>query len=237
MVNKSKLTEFYLLVVKDISEQKETENMILRAIVETQESEQKRVAEDLHDSLGQQLSAIKLYLNSIKSTESKNLNISAESFAACSKILDDAIVNLRLICFNLLPGSLEQCGLADSIDQLVFMFNNQDKVKVSFHFDDTPLKLKKEAEISLYRIVQEFITNSLKHADPKNIKIILTVSEYVTLQMTDDGKGFDPGKRNVYKGNGLNNMNSRIKAFKGVFKLTSVKGQGTKVYIKLPNHE
>jgi len=237
IMNKQRQTEFYLLVAKDISEQKETENQILRAIVETQESEQKRVAEDLHDSLGQQLSAIKLYLNSIKSSEEKNVKIPTESFTACSNILDDAITNLRLICFNLLPGSLEQCGLADSISQLVFMLNNQDRVKVHFQFDDTPVKLKKEAEISLYRIVQEFINNSLKHAEASNIRVLLTVDDYVMLQLSDDGKGFDPGKKNVFKGNGLNNMNSRIKAFKGQFKLTSIKGKGTRIYIKLPNHE
>lgn len=237
IANKQRQTEYFLMVVKDISEQRETENQILRAIVETQESEQKRVAEDLHDSLGQQLSAIKLYLNSIKSSEEKNIKIPIESFTACSKILDDAISNLRLICFNLLPGSLEQCGLADSISQLVFMFNNQDRVKVHFQYDDFPVKMKKEAEVSLYRIVQEFINNSLKHADAKNIRIILTVGDYVMLQLSDDGKGFDPGRKNVYKGNGLNNMNSRIKAFKGQFKLSSTRGKGTQVFIKLPNHE
>lgn len=236
IVNKSRQTEYYLVVARDTTEQKKAENMILHAIVETQENEQKRVAEDLHDSLGQQLSAIRYFLNSFQSKNDKDVAIGIDSFNSTLKIIDDAISNLRYICFNLLPGSLSQCGLADSIHQLVFMLNTQDKIKIRFSHDDGTINLKKEAEISMYRVVQEFLNNSLKHSEAKNIRILLTTGDYVMIQLSDDGKGFDTGKKNVYKGNGLNNMNSRMKAFKGEFKLVSEKGKGTQVTIKIPNH-
>jgi PAS domain S-box-containing protein len=223
----------YVLAVQDITERKRTEQVVLRAIVDTQEKEQKRVASDLHDSLGQQLSAVKLFLNAL---DEHMVNTDKEAiFGHCKGILDNAIDNLRSICFNLMPGTLELAGLELAIKEMVDKLGKQDLI--DFHFKSTSRvpRVIKPIEFALYRICQEFINNTLKHAKAKNIYIRLSgTSEYIKLELKDDGCGFNLKKQQSSDGKGLDNMTSRARAFEGTCKLSSKSGKGTTLTAIIP---
>lgn len=228
----SKGTQYdYLVVAHNISYQKESEQKILKAIVETQEREQKRVAEDLHDSLGQELSALKLFLSSLELSigdENKEL------LHQCNDLLNESIQNLRNICFNLTPGTIELSGINESIISLITKINQQHLIQIHFNPLKTTVNLKKDIDLALYRITQEFINNSIKHAYPKNIYIDLSFQKRLILKLRDDGEGFDTSQLAKISGNGIRNMSSRAVALNGKFEIKSEAGKGTQVIVRIP---
>lgn len=219
----------YLIIASDISERKETEKLILRTIVETQENEQKRVAEDLHDSLGQELSTVQMLISTLKSNKTHQ----EELLDSCLEILGTSITNLRDICFNLMPSALQNYGLFSALEQLVRRLESHSPLKIKLVADDNISIKNKSLEVVLYRIIQEFINNTIKHACAKNIKIELYHrNNRITLVIQDDGKGFDIDQ--VSDGNGLSNMESRAKAYNGDFLLFSTPNKGTKFEVNIP---
>ena len=223
----------YLLVARDITDKKQSENKILRAIVETQENEQRRVAEDLHDSLGQELSALKLYLISLQNKLGKSNPGANQTLQQSLILLDNSIQNLRGICFNLLPGTIQLSGLPDAIDMLVKSLNEQTAVQIKFQNPRKYIPVKKTLEVALYRIAQEFISNSIKHSAADRITIRLSYTQGIGLYLSDNGKGFNPGAK-FDSGNGLRNMRSRVNAFNGTFNLASSAINGTNLFIQIP---
>lgn len=218
-----------LLVATDITERKQTERLILKTIVETQENEQRRFSEDLHDSLGQELSTVKLLLSSFKLSAEKDSKL----LKHCQNLLDSSISNLRLTCFDMMPSALKKYGLIEGISQLIRKLKFHEKIK--FHFNqpsDFPI-MNDELQVALYRIVQEFTNNSIKHSNCENISIDLSKEQKgIRLIMKDDGCGFD--KNDVTLSNGLGNMESRAKAYNGVMKLKSKEGIGTELSLIIP---
>jgi PAS domain S-box-containing protein len=223
----------YRGIIKDVSKQKQTEKLILKTIVHTQEEERKRFAKDIHDSLGQQLSAIKFYIGT---------TVAASTDAMQKKLLtkaNDALVvtlsDMRNICFNLMPKTLEHFGLAASIKELCKQIEVNQKLMFSLSLqNDFPL-LNKQLEISLFRVVQEFINNSLKHSNANKIQIQLTQkNNTATVKLKDNGKGFvvtDGYKKN---GMGLTNVQSRVSPYNGDVVITSSPGNGVTYKITIP---
>ena len=225
----------YLVIAKDMTESINAEKLLLRTIVDTQEKEQKRIADDLHDSLGQELAGVKLYLNVL---DELFLSVDKEHkkiFESCKSMLDSSVKNLRSICFEIMPSSLESEGIKFAIQELVNKLNRQKLIKINYSCTLHELPLSKSLEIAIYRIVQEFINNTIKHAKAKNIDINLSdASKLLTLSIADDGCGFDMADKANQKGKGLNNIRSRTKVFNGIYELTSKKDDGTKLLIKFP---
>ena len=225
----------YLIIAEDITERKETEQLILRTIVDTQEKEQKRIVVDLHDSLGQELSMLKLVLNTIEEHFSDAGKELEDGFKNCQKMLDSSIVHLRSICFDMMPTSLESGGINDALRELIKKLSVQNSIH--FHYD-CPVKfppLMKSHEIVLYRVAQEFINNTIKHANAHNIHVKFSCnSDKVNFSIIDDGCGFKINDNKLKKGRGLNNMESRVRAFNGTFKMMSKTNDGTKLLVTFP---
>jgi len=225
----------YLIIAEDITERKETEQLILRTIVDTQEKEQKRIVVDLHDSLGQELSMIKLVLNAIEEHCSGAGKKLEEGFENCQSMLDNSIVHLRSICFDMMPTSLESGGINDALRELIKKLSPQNSIHCHYDCPDKSLPLMKSHEIVLYRIAQEFINNSTKLANARNIYIKLSCnSDKVNFSLSDDGCGFKINDNKLKKGRGLNNMESRVRAFNGTFKMMSEINDGTKLLVTFP---
>ncbi|PCH97995.1 MAG: hypothetical protein COB85_02290 [Bacteroidetes bacterium] len=225
----------YLIVAEDISERKETEKRILRTIVDTQEKEQKRVAADLHDSLGQELSTVKLLLSAINEGMLSSDDKYKEAYETCKSILDSSIINLRSICFDLMPASLENGGIHMALEELVDRLSKQSLIKFSYKCSGSLPILEKSLEIVIYRIAQEFINNSIKHAHAGKVKIALTCSTtHISFSIKDNGIGFDIANARASAGRGLSTMSSRAKAFNGSMKLNSKPGKGTQLLVTFP---
>jgi PAS domain S-box-containing protein len=224
----------YRGIVKNVTREKETEKLIIRAIVDTQEKERIRFAKDIHDSLGQQLSAIKFYigtsLDSVK--EEKQRQILIKSNDALVQVLAD----MRSICFNLMPKTLENFGLEQSIKELCNYPVLKENVIFRVHADRDFPQLNKNMEIAIFRIVQEFINNSVKHGKAGKIDIGMLVNKNgtITIHLQDNGTGFDAAKAKKAKGIGLKNMLSRISSYDGEMQITSSPGKGTRCLIVFP---
>lgn len=222
-----------LINAKDVSEKAKTENLIFRAIFDAQEKERQRLARDLHDSLGQQLSAIKFFINASDGT---NPNLDQQELMLRSRqALDDVINDMRNICFNLMPQTLAEFGLKKAIQEICRKVQMNNAVKCKLSFDEPFPSLSREAEIDLYRVIQEFIGNALKHGHATQINISFAANKTnCKIILKDNGKGFDP--ENIRKGMGLQNVRSRVKSHGGDAQIHSEKGKGTRYVLTLPFH-
>ncbi len=197
-----------------------------KMIIEAEEKERTRIAKDLHDSLGQMLAALKMNLNSLSGTNSN------DQFKKTTQILDDTIVEMRSISHAMMPESLVKNGLAQALmDISNHVETNQTKVNVSV---ENWKGWTSTGEYVLYRITQELLNNTLKHADAKNVHIELNqFDDEINLIYEDDGKGFDLSSVQS-DGIGLANMNNRISSINGHIEFDSKPGAGTTAIISIP---
>ena len=227
----------YLISIKDITSQKLNEQLTLKAIFSAQQSEQKRVADDLHDSLGQELSMTKLMISNLRRHSADNPK-SLELISTCIDILNGSIKNLREICFNLMPGVLSRGGLNMAISELASKLNKQENFTVKFKKNKEIERMDSDLEIVLYRITQEFINNMIKHSDATELKIELNkdfTTNSISLFLEENGQGFDMTKLNkIGENRGYQNLKTKVKAFNGVLTMNSAPSEGTSTFVKFP---
>jgi signal transduction histidine kinase len=207
--------------------------MVIRAIIETQETERIRVGKNLHDSVGQKLVATKRFLEelALKNPELK----SSEVYKQSKETINDTIADLKNICFNIMPKTLEAVGLKGAVRELISQSQIKGSLEMEFNMQNDFPKLNSQQEIAIYRIVQEFISNSMNHANAKKISLDFKSDPgYLYILLKDDGFGFDVTKAYEGKGMGLKNINSRVQSYGGVINVKSKPGEGTEFYIKLP---
>lgn len=226
----------YLIAVRDITEQKLHEQQIMQTIFSTQQKEQKRVADDLHDSLGQELSMTKLMLTNLQKFGKENPEF-MELLTMCQEMLDGSIAHLREVCFDLMPNVLIQGGLSRALEDLVERLDALDKIQVELNIDDDFPRLSIDLEIVVYRMVQEFINNMIKHSSATKLFVNLyeLSAEKFAIELEENGQGFDTAKLSKPRENrGYSNMVSNIKAFGGEYNLESKANVGTKLSVKFP---
>lgn len=203
----------------------------MQSVIEGQEIERERIAKELHDSLGGLLSTIKLQFDNSKFNLDNNFNYTA--FHRAHELLDTAVEEVRTISRNLQPGSLKKLGLVAAIKDLINRFESLQSPEIYFQYYEVPQIMDKMVSLTVYRILQELLTNSLKHANAKEILIQLnTEDDELVIQYEDDGIGFD--QSNIYKkGMGLENIKSRINYLHGSLSLDSNHNEGLSVLIRV----
>lgn len=231
-----------VLVFSDVTERKaaeraQREKEIMGRIVEAQESERRRIARDLHDHLGQKMTALRLKIGSITSGNDNSTNALAEVEHAAVNIDRD----IGFLSWELRPTELEELGLENALGTFVREWSDQHGVTANFHSSigsGQPVKnsrLPVPVETNLYRIVQEALNNILKHADAKNVEVLLQRDmENISLIIEDDGNGFDP-TQNGHRGLGLIGMNERAALLKGTCEIDSTPDAGTTIIIRVPS--
>jgi two-component system, NarL family, sensor histidine kinase UhpB len=206
---------------------------LTRHAMTVQEQERRFLAQELHDSLGQAVSAIKAMAVSIANRTRGQLPAISESALNIEKISDDAYSSVRNLMAWLRPAVLDEMGLTLALQQMVDDWN--------MHHEDTFCSLRLEADFSglkdqqqiqVYRIVQEALTNIAKHADADRVSIVASGDETITLVISDDGKGFN--ESSVKMGIGLTNIRDRANLLRGTLAVSSELGQGTTLEIKFP---
>jgi PAS domain S-box-containing protein len=232
LIGGEKLKGKVLVTAKDISIQKRTQNIVLKAIIETEEKERMRLAKDIHDSVGQHLSAIKFYIgtsaDAVEDPKQKSILLKANA------ALVDVQADMRNICFNIMPKSLEIFGLIKAVEELCSKDQLLSQMKIEIKEADDFPKLPLQQEFALFRIIQEFINNALKHSRADRLKIEFKCKKkMVLINLADNGIGFNPRKiRN--QGMGLNNVRSRIRPYNGEVNIISQPGKGTRYEILIP---
>lgn len=200
------------------------------AILEAQELERKRIAEDLHDRLGSRLAAVKLHFHAFRNNPGRTNDF----FATGSELLDGAVDEVREISHNMSSGILSKFGLAAALQDLQLTLENSKQISVQLHVHHLDERLDLNIELNLYRIVQELVSNILKHANATEIIIQLNRYEAeLLLTVEDNGIGFDRQSMSQ-KGIGLKNIESRLNKIHGKSHIDSSKGRGTIVNIEIP---
>ncbi|WP_229376083.1 sensor histidine kinase [Fibrella aquatilis] len=204
----------------------------LQAMIEGQEGERSRIARDLHDGLGIQLSRIKLFVEA----HQEQLPLSVKD--PLNQFLDEACTETRLISNNLRPYALTTFGLLPALEDLIQKLNLVNETNLVLeHYGHMP-ELLDEASVMLYRVVQELLNNALKHAQARTISVQIVVNdEALLVSVDDDGRGGifpDDPTTEPSRGNGINNIRSRITYLGGQVMWQSTGETGTSVMISLP---
>ena len=196
------------------------------------EDERQRLARNLHDELGALLTSAKLDAARIKSRLAGAAPEAQERLAHLVETLNNSIALGRSIIEDLRPSTLANLGLVSAIEILAREFGERAGVQV--HQDLSPVKLRPSAELMVYRLVQEAITNITKYAKARQVWVSLAAQgSQVQVSVRDDGVGFDPAKKpgSAY---GLVGMRFRVEAERGVLTVVSAPGQGTRIQASLP---
>ena len=219
---------------KYVIERKQVKAAFAKELAKSQNEIRERALENLsweiHDNVGQLLSVSKMQLNRLEMKISEeNKPILNEVTQLVSKSLQD----LRALSKSLNPVSIKNIGLQKALELEIDRYNRLNFVKAKLEIINEPFRLDKEKETILFRIVQEFITNAIKHAKASelNVKLFYNNDE-LEVTVKDNGVGFDINKKNAKRGIGLFNMKGRAELIKADFNMTSEKGKGTTGYIK-----
>lgn len=201
------------------------------AEIAIQENERKRIANDLHDSLGPLLSTVKLNMNSIDVHNSQDQEIIDKA----GRHIDEIIRSLRQISYNLLPNTLQRNGLNEALQEFTKDIQSKHNVQIHLLFLKE-VKIGKEKEIHVFRMLQEMIHNALKHAHAQNLYIgIGQENGNLEVVVKDDGKGFDVEKVKAgSRGLGLKSLESRIEILNGQLTIESMPNKGTHYSFKAP---
>jgi two-component system, NarL family, sensor kinase len=214
----------------------ETEKQLsaTEAVLKGEEQERTRLAKDLHDGLGGMLSGIKFSMNTMKG----NLILTpdnAQAFERSMDMLDSSIKEMRRVAHNLMPEALVKFGLDTALSDFCNDINQSGALKVSYQsIGMEEAGLDQTTSITIFRIVQELIHNTLKHAVAKHAIVQLSKSaSQISITVEDDGKGFDPEILKKTNGIGWSNILHRVEFMKGVLNVQSEPGKGTSVHIEL----
>ena len=227
----------FLIKIKDITQSKKTEQRIIQTIVRTEQNEQKRMADDLHDSIAQEVAMAKLMVTNLEVYGEKNDQNFNKLIQTSKHILDEAITHIREICYNLMPSVLIKGNIEIALSEFVKKLNSQNIIRFHFKSEGNFDNLNSEIEIVIFRIVQEFINNSIKHSKAKNVTIVTKINgdNNFFIELKDDGVGFNIKKlRPNTDGRGINNLKTKVNAFEGEYSLTSKENEGTKLKITFP---
>ena len=199
-----------------------------QAILETEENERQRLARELHDGVGQMLTATRLNLSALNTTENNKLQNSIS-------ILDDSIKEIRNISHNMVPDVLVKFGLCKAINDFITRVNQTKKIKIEYECNGFKEDMLKETEkLMLYRIVQESVGNSIKYAHADKIIVQLSADEQeISLLLEDNGKGFDVENAKKKGGIGLKNIQLRTDYLKGKLEIES-SSKGTTIIVEIP---
>ena len=220
--NQRRTNEFRL---KEMDQERELQ--VTKAFLEGEDKERQRIAQDLHDGLGGALSGIKMKLSGVQTNfQSAEIENSVEQ-------LDRSIVELRRIAHNMLPSNLLRSGLEVALKDLCTALSNH-HTQIELQTDGLSQNLNQHYQVNIYRIVQELLSNALRHAEANHILVqVIQNEEQVLITVEDNGKGFDLDHAKASNGMGMSNIRNRVNMMKGNLDYDVMPGEGTIVNIEL----
>jgi signal transduction histidine kinase len=220
---------------KQLSLLEDDKKRTMQRLIVIQDDERKRIAEELHDSIGPMLAAIKINLLRIVKAKDEN-KISDTLVTKTERIIDESITEIRNISHQLMPKGLSSGGLISLLSE--YFENLQTVYNTCIHFiHRIAVTLDKEIQLNIYRIISELVLNAAKHSGSKNITVSIETAETETLVIIkDDGKGFNPAQKSS-SSLGLKNVENRVAYLNGKMHMQSSVGAGTFIKISLPQNK
>jgi PAS domain S-box-containing protein len=224
--------------VKERKQAEEQRIQLLHQIVTMQEDERRRIARDLHDQLGQQLTGLRLMLENIRK-ECAELQI-CDQVAAAQAIAAQLDTDVDFLAWELRPAALDDLGLKAAVANYVSEWSRHFNIPAEFHSSNIDReRLSPEAETNIYRICQEALNNIWKHAQATHVSVLLERRDgHIVLIVEDDGVGFNPKKKRKPdendRGIGLIGMQERAALIGGALEIESAPKEGTTVFARVP---
>jgi signal transduction histidine kinase len=210
--------------------------MALDYMLQGQEEERKRIAQDLHDGLGGILTTVRHQIRSIQ--EQINSLTKMDVAGDAEKLISKACDEVRRISHDMMPASLVSLGLVDALEDMVQDILSIGDINIVFRTYGNLTDISDKLKVNIYRIIQEVINNILKHAKANNITmIVFEESGIIVINISDDGKGFDVSSIKNGNGLGLKGIRYRVNYMTGTMKVNSTPGEGTSYEFKIPLKE
>ncbi len=217
-------------VAVDLSQRMERD--AFRRVVEAQELERRRLARELHDETGQALTSILLGLKGLE--DASGGDVARDAVARLRELVVETLQDVRRLAVELRPKVLDDFGLVPALERLTESYAEQTEIAVRFETGLGEERLPPEVETALYRIVQEALTNIVKHAHARSVSIVLARKpDAVALVVEDDGQGFDPDDTRE-GGFGIEGMRERIGLLEGRLQVESRAGAGSTIVAEVP---
>jgi PAS domain S-box-containing protein len=226
-----------------LSAEEERQREALRALsarlVRIQESEQSRIARELHDETGQTLTAMSLHLaraiQDLTPPAAETRPKTLEHLEQARALVKQTTRQIREMCFQLRPGILDEMGLVPALRWLTNWIAQQFEVQVEFKGHHVDGRFPTEVETTLYRVAQEGLTNAMRHSRAQNVSVHLErLPASVRLTVADNGAGFKPDPSMLVESTGLVGMRERVKLVGGTFEIESQPGEGTRLSANIP---
>ncbi|MHA7058246.1 sensor histidine kinase [Aquimarina sp. M1] len=215
---------------------KEQELTAIDAMISGQEKERQRLANDLHDNIGSTLATVKLHFDHLKNNHNNpNVENIEELYIKTNNLLDEAYQKVRTIAHEKNSGVMAKKGLLPAVRNLAKKASNGNRLQIEVQDYGLDERLDNALEISIFRIIQELITNTIKHANASEINISLTNHDsLLNIIVEDNGKGFNAKILPEKDGMGLKSIEKRIEHLEGTFEIDSTIGKGTNIIINIP---
>lgn len=208
---------------------------LLGAVIEAQDGERKRIAQDIHDTLGSMLSAVKLNLSRLEADTQVLSREQTLAYQTGIRLLDQASTELRNIARNIMPAGLSKIGLPAAVKGFLDTLGASPGLAITYNVHGLDQRLPEALEISLYRILMELINNVIRHAKATQLTIqLIRHPTYVNIVVEDNGIGLELSSAGPPRGMGMSNIISRINYLKGTIDIDAKRGTGTTVLIDVP---
>lgn len=207
-------------------------------IEEAREKERTEIAMNLHDDLGQKLTALKMNLSWLRKRIGVQSTLVSDKLNEVEQIIKTSIGTVQKISSDLRPAILYELGLKDAVEWHIKQNLEPAGIKGSFRLEPEDLQLDKSSSIVLFRIIQEALTNIIRHSGARRADIrISRFLTYAELMIKDNGKGIEPDAVNDPKSFGLTGIKERVRNSSGQFRITGEKGKGTILIVRIPLHK
>ncbi len=212
----------------------EQQNLATKAVITAEENERKRIAADLHDGVGQIMSAAKMNLSAFEGELVFKDETQKISFEKIISLVDESCKEVRNVSHQMMPNALLKSGLASAVKEFIDKIDSR-FLKVSLHTEGLNERVDSNMETVLYRVIQECVNNVIKHSGASSLDIsLLKDGDGIAATIEDNGKGFAVKDKEKSEGIGLKNIRSRIQFLKGTVDFDSSPGNGTLVAIHIP---
>ena len=238
MAEKSSIAVSNAELYENLVKREQELELLTGARVTAQEEERRRIAREIHDGLGQILTAVKFNLEILEDTLAGGSD-ERKRLEEVKNLLDNAMNEAREISYNLMPSVLDDFGLAPALQLFCEQFSTRRNIDVQFHAHGLARRLDPSIEIGLYRIAQEALNNVAKHAGATESTVqIIMHEEGIRMTIEDNGKGIAIRSQTVRRpgqeGMGLVSMRERAGSFNGILTIDSTPGKGTVVTAEIP---
>lgn len=228
------LARFNATLEEQVTEQTAALQALATHLDSAREAERAYIARELHDELGQELTALRYAVSLAQRRWERDPTSLAPSLAQLATLVNRTADATRVLVRELRPRLLLEMGLAPALEWLTARADNEEGLRATFACDGALPEVDSEVAATAFRVVQEALTNAIRHAEAAHVTVrVAATAAGLTVTVTDDGAGFDPGSLRNRVGLGLVGMRERVRAVGGVFAVTTAPGRGTTVRAEL----